>query len=249
VLVVDDDPAASDLLDSQLSSAGYTVTVCNQPLNAVQMAVELQTDVITLDIIMPPANGWELLANLKSDPRTASIPVIVCTVLDQRETAAMLAADEYVAKPVDRAILLAAVERSLSRPRTHETDDVVLVVEDDDAAREMIAEMLTGSGYRVETAANGELARSRVAASLPQLVILDIILPGVSGLELIAEWHKQPRTENLPILVLTSKDLTPKEKEYLHANTITFLSKHEKWTDKLLQQIRKAAPLALTENA
>jgi signal transduction histidine kinase/DNA-binding response OmpR family regulator len=246
VLVIEDDATASDLLDSQLTSAGYQVTVCNEPRNALQTAADLKPDVITLDIVMLPVNGWDVLSTLKSDPRTAGIPVVVVSVMDQRQTGALLSADEYIVKPVDRAILLAAVERSLNRREERDSEESILIVEDDEATREMIAEMLSGRGYRVQLAAGGEQARTLVTASPPALVILDLILPRVSGFELIAEWRREIRTENIPILVLTSKDLTQGEKEYLHANTIALLGKHEQWADKLLQQIVKTAALEKT---
>jgi len=244
VLVIDDDVAAGDLLESQLTSAGYEVVVCKQPQNAVEAAAELQPAAITLDIVMLPVNGWEILSSLKSDPRTAKIPVVVVSMMDQRSTGALLGADEYIVNPVDRRILLAAMDRCLNLRGTIEKEKAILVVEDDAATCEFIAEMLSSHGYAVRTAADGAQARAQVSASLPTLVILDLILPEVSGLQLIAEWRSDPRTADLPVFVLTNKDLTPKEREYLRANTRAFFSKHENWLDAMTKQIGQAAPLA-----
>ncbi|MGB0034990.1 MAG: ATP-binding protein, partial [Candidatus Acidiferrales bacterium] len=189
VLVIEDDPAAAHLLQSHLTSIGYEVVLCDQPVRAVEMTAELQPCAVTLDIIMKPVNGWEVLSNLKSDPRTASIPVVVVTVIDQPGTGALLGADEFVVKPVQKATLLAAVERCLGRREQSGKARSILVVEDDDPTREFIAELLSKHGYTVNTAANGHEARTRVDSFLPELVILDLNVPGVSGFQLLAEWR------------------------------------------------------------
>jgi signal transduction histidine kinase/DNA-binding response OmpR family regulator len=243
ILVVEDDLAASDLLESQLSTAGYQVTVCNQPQRAIEMAIELQPAVITLDVVMLPMNGWDVLSKLKSDPRTANIHVVIVTVMDQRNTGTLLGADEYIVKPVDKSILLAAVERCLNRNNHAGSEQSILVVEDDTATREFIVDLLSRNGYSVTSAADGAQARALVQESLPDLVILDLILPEVSGFGLIAEWRKSSLTAALPIFVLTNKDLTAEERDYLRANTGALLSKHEQWRDDLIHQVQQAAPL------
>ena len=242
ILVVEDDPASADLLESQLSSEGYEVVVCNRCEDAVQMAIDLQPAVITLDIVMLPVNGWDILAKLKSEPRTAKIGVVVVTVVDQRSTGAVLGADEYVVKPVDKGILLAAVDRCLDRKGKAALNSPVLVVEDDAATREFIADLLGQNGYAVKTAADGEQARTQVKSNAPGLVILDLMLPQVSGFRLIAEWRKDPATASLPIFVLTNKDLSKEEREYLNANTGALFAKHEEWGADLIREIHRVAP-------
>jgi PAS domain S-box-containing protein len=245
ILVIEDDLAAAQLLETQLTSAGYAVTICSQPECALEVAATLQPDVVTVDILMKPINGWEVLPTLKSDPRTAHIPVIVVTIVDQRSTAALLGADDYIVKPVDRLTLLAAVERCLNRPGRGAGGRSILVVDDDQPTREFIAALLSKQGYAVNTATDGAQARAQVAISLPELVILDLILPGVSGFQLLADWRSDSRTADLPVFVLTSKDLTPKEKEYLTANGGAFFRKQEPWQDALLKQLERAVPVAL----
>jgi signal transduction histidine kinase/CheY-like chemotaxis protein len=243
ILVIEDDLSAADLLESQLASLGYEVVVCNQPQSAVETAAELQPAAITLDLVMLPVNGWDILSRLKGDPRTAKIPVVVVTVLDQQGKATLLGADEYIVKPVDRNILLTAIERCLKSRGGSEGTGEILVVEDDVANCEFVAEVLSSRGYVVKTAADGERARAHVKASLPRLVILDLILPKVSGLQLIADWRSDPRTADVPVFVLTNKELTQDEKEYLRANTEALFSKQEPWLDAFIEQIRRAAPL------
>ncbi len=246
ILVVEDDPAAAHILQSHLLSAGYDVVLCNQPQHAVEMAAELHPSVVTLDIVMKPLNGWELLPNLKSDPRTATIPVIVVTIVDQPGMGALLGADEYIVKPVEKAALLTAMQRCLDHRGQIERIQNILVVEDDTPAREFIAEFLSKQGYNVCTAADGAEALTRMAALPPELVILDLILPQVSGFELLAEWRSASQTRDIPVFVLTSKDLTREETDYLLKNTDALLRKQEPWQETLLRQLQRVASPVLT---
>jgi signal transduction histidine kinase/DNA-binding response OmpR family regulator len=240
ILTIEDDRMASHLLESQLTSSGYEVITCNQPERALEMAADLQPQAITLDLLMKPTSGWELLLQLKHDPRTTSIPVIVVTIVDQPTSGAAIGADEYLVKPVDKATLLAAVARCLEGREGSCSAQPILVVEDDTPTREIIAELLKTRGYAVVAAADGVTARAHVAASLPQLVILDLMLPKVGGFELLAEWRADPRTSELPIFVLTSKELTAQEKIYLRANAQSLFHKQESWQDGLLKQLQRA---------
>ncbi len=245
ILVVEDDPAAAHILHSHLISAGYNVVLCDQPERAVEMAAELHPSAVTLDIVMKPVNGWELLPNLKSDPRTATIPIIVVTIVDQPGMGALLGADEYIVKPVEKAALLAAIQRCLNHRGQIESIQNILVVEDDAPAREFIAELLSKQGYNVCTAADGAEALTRMASLPPELVILDLILPQVSGFELLAEWRSASRTMDIPVFVLTSKDLTREETDYLMKNTTALFRKQEPWQETLLRQLQRVVPPVL----
>ncbi|HEY4382241.1 MAG TPA: response regulator [Acidobacteriaceae bacterium] len=247
ILVIENELAAAQLLESQLTSVGYEVTLCSSTHSAVEMAAELQPAAITLDIVMTPIDGWVMLSGLKSDPRTAHIPVVVVTVLDQKDTGALLGANEYIVKPVDRTILIAAIERCLSHSEPIQEGPPILIVEDDVPTRELIAEMLTQEGYAVVTAADGAQARLHVQTSLPQLVILDLILPHVSGFQLLVEWREHARTAGLPVFVLTSKDLTAEEREYLRSNVRAFFSKQEQWQEALVRRMRQIMPTPTIE--
>ncbi|HEU5352241.1 MAG TPA: ATP-binding protein [Terracidiphilus sp.] len=242
ILVMEDDLSAAYLLESQLASAGYEVVLSNEPQRAVEIALELKPAVITLDIVMRPVNGWEVLSKLKSDPRTAEIPVVVVTVVDRPATGALLGADEYIVKPVDRAILLSLIERCVNRRGRPDNGRSILVVEDDAPTREFIMDVLSEHGYAVMPASDGLEARARVEAGLPNLVILDLLLPEVNGFKLIAEWRVDSRTADLPIFVLTNKDLTQAERDYLQANTKALFCKHDQWKDVLIKQIQRALP-------
>jgi DNA-binding response OmpR family regulator len=228
---------------------GYDVLSCDRPNRAVEMAAELQPAAITMDIVMKPINGWELLLNLKTNPRTSQIPVIVITILDQPTTGVLLGADEYIIKPVQKPVLLAALDRCLNQTPRFRTVRPILVVEDDTPTREFLTELLSKNGYLVRTASDGEEARAQIAASVPELVILDLNLPKVSGFQLLAEWSVDSRLSDLPVFVLTSKDLTEDEKEYIRAKTGALFQKQEPWQEGLVKQLRRAVLPALAEKS
>jgi len=247
ILVIEDDPATAQLIQSQLTSAGYEVLVCGEPQNALEMAARFQPGAITLDIVMKPKNGWEVLSQLKRDKRTAQIPLIVVSIVDQPSMGMLLGADEYLVKPVDKSTLLGAIRLHVSiRPATA-PGRPILVVEDDAATREFIAEMLSAQGYAVATAADGAEARAQVAASLPELVILDLVLPEVSGFELLREWRASPRTADLAVFILTSMDLTQEEQSYLRTHAESLFRKQEPWQEALLKHLERVVPLGTAE--
>jgi PAS domain S-box-containing protein len=242
VLVIEDDTASAQLIHSQLASCGYDAICCQDPCGALEMAAEIQPDAITLDLFMKPVNGWEVLAELKNDKRTTSVPVIVVTIIDQPAMGAILGADEYLVKPVEKETLVAAVERSVLPRGGTQPSQRILLVEDDELTREVIAEMLQSRGYDVQIAADEKQALAKVSMSLPSLVILDLLLPKMSGFELIAQWRSDPRTAELPVFVVTSKDLSRDETKYLRANAEFLLHKQQDWHQALIRQLHRAVP-------
>jgi signal transduction histidine kinase/DNA-binding response OmpR family regulator len=249
VLVIEDDRISAHLIQTQLDSAGYEVLVCQEPQNALEIAAQFQPGAITLDIVMKPKNGWEVLTQLKRDPRTAQIPLIVVSMVDQPGMGALLGADEYLVKPVDKTTLVAALERHANLGRAAPLKPHVLVVEDDAATREFVVEMLSSLGYVVSTAADGAQARAQVAAALPELVILDLVLPAVTGFELLGEWRANRRTADLPVFILTSKDLSQQEQNYLRGHAQALLQKQQPWQEALVKQLERVMSVATTESA
>jgi CheY-like chemotaxis protein len=249
ILVIEDNAAIGQLIQSQLASSGYETLRCDKPERATNMAAELQPDAITLDLLMKPVHGLEVLLQLKNDPRTSKIPVIVVTIVDQPGLGTALGADEYLIKPVDKATLLAAVERCLRSRGGAAPTRTILVVEDDVSTLEMIVELLKAYGYAVSTAADGEQALASVAQFLPELVILDLVLPKMSGFELLAEWRSNPRTADLSVFVLTSKDLTKEEEKYIHAHAESLFRKQNSWREPLIKQLERVVTSPSLENA
>ncbi len=249
ILVIEDNEVTGQLIQSQLTSSGYETLKCAQPERATEIAAEHQPDAITLDLLMQPVHGLEVLLQLKNNPRTSTIPVIVVTIVDQPGVGTALGADEYLIKPVDKATLLAAVERCLRSRGGAAPARSILVVEDDVSTLEVIVELLKAYGYAVSTAMDGEQARVSVAQFLPELVILDLVLPKMSGFELLAEWRSNPRTADLPVFVLTSKDLTKEEEKYIHAHAESLFRKQNSWREPLIKQLERVVTSPSLENA
>ncbi len=249
ILVIEDNEVTGQLIQSQLTSSGYETLKCAQPARATEVAAEYQPDAVTLDLLMQPVHGLEVLLQLKNDPRTSKIPVIVVTIVDQPGVGTALGADEYLIKPVDKATLLAAVERCLRSRGGAAPARTILVVEDDVSTLEVIVELLKAYGYAVSTATDGEQARASVAQSLPELVILDLVLPKMSGFELLAEWRSSPRTAELSVFVLTSKDLTKEEEKYLRAHAESLFRKQDSWQESLIKQMDRVVTSHALENA
>lgn len=239
VLAVEDDPVSLHLIQTQLAWAGYRVAVCENSQLAFQQAVDLQPAAITLDILMKPVSGWDVLSQLRADPRTHNIPVIVTSVVDQRGTGISLGAEEYLLKPIQRKPLLAAIERCFDRRGVGVPVRPILVVEDDVDTRELITEILSSQGFAVAAAADGVQARALVASTLPELVLLDLVLPKVSGFDLLAEWRADPRTSGMPVFVLSGKELTRQETAFLRHHSELLMRKQEPWQLTLVNQLRR----------
>ena len=249
ILVIEDNEVTGQLIQSQLTSSGYETLKCTQPERAAEIAAEHQPDAITLDLLMQPVHGLEVLLQLKNDPRTSNIPVIIVTIVDQPGVGSALGADEYLIKPVDKSTLLAAVERCLRSRGGAAPTRSILVVEDDVSTLEVIVELLKAYGYAVSTATDGEQARVSVGQFLPELVILDLVLPKMSGFELLAEWRSNPRTADLSVFVLTSKDLTKEEEKYIHAHAESLFRKQNSWREPLIKQLERVVTSPSLENA
>jgi signal transduction histidine kinase/DNA-binding response OmpR family regulator len=247
VLVIEDDKAAAQLIHAQLSSTGYDVLICHEPQKALEHAIQFQPGAITLDIVMKPKNGWEVLTQLKRDARTANIPILVVSILDQPGMGALLGADEYLVKPVDKSALLAALARRINVNPAPGRVRPALVVEDDVSTREFITEMLTSQGRVVVTASDGAQARAQINLHLPEFVILDLGLPDISGLELLAEWRSHPRTAELPVFVLTGKDVTREDQEYLRRHAESLFHKRHSWHDALARELNRVLSLGPPE--
>jgi DNA-binding response OmpR family regulator len=215
VLIIEDDPDASALLSETVTAAGYHPRVAVSGSVGLDLARSLNPAAITLDVMMPGMDGWRVLQSLKGDDRTAQIPVIVCSIVDNRALGYRLGASAYLIKPVEPTQLTGAL-RTVRAQGVRAVDGYVLVVDDEHGVRELIAAALRQAGYRVVTAADGQAALEAIAKAPPAAVLSDLIMPrGMSGFELIARLRNDPRTEHVPVLVLTGKDLTGEDRRLM----------------------------------
>ena len=210
VLIVDDDPAARDLLTANLKSTGYRLVQAANGEEALSLARRIRPDAITLDVIMPKPNGWEVLSALKADANLRDIPVIIVTVLSDRGIGLSLGAVDVLTKPVDRARLMALIHSLLRR------DGSVLVVEDDAGAREMIRQTIEKMGLSVAEAVDGRRALAWLGDHpAPAMIVLDLIMPEMDGFEVLDALAAHAQWREIPVIVITAKQLTTAERERL----------------------------------
>ena len=247
VLVIDDDPAVRDLLTNYLVKEGFRVKTAPTTEEGLRLVQVEQPDVITLDVLMPDkcVDGWAALTALKADPDLADIPVVMVTIVDDKNKGFALGASDYLTKPIDRERLIALVNKyrhepvpsspgaaasgngtqfiAQSLPEEREGGHI-LVVEDDPAIREMLRRVLEHEGLRVVEADNGRAALAQVTASQPGLILLDLILPEMDGFEFIALLRQNPAWQSIPVVV-TAMDLTAEECRRLNGSIEQILQK------------------------
>jgi signal transduction histidine kinase/DNA-binding response OmpR family regulator len=234
ILVIDDDPAVRDLMLRSLRKEGFAVQLAASGRQGLELARTCKPAAITLDVLMPEMDGWAVLNALKADPRLAHIPVVMVSIVDEKNLGFALGAAEYLTKPVEWT-RLAEVLKPYRRPGG---PGRVLVVEDDPAAREMIAKHLERAGWQVATAANGRLALAELAACTPTLVLLDLMMPEMDGFEFLRELRQRPQSRTVPVIVLTAKDLTAEDRRRLNGQVSEVLQKSQCSTEELLHEIR-----------
>jgi CheY-like chemotaxis protein len=223
VLVVEDDQQAWQLLAHHLSEAGYRVTRAPDGEQAVEMARRLKPHAITLDILLPDQDGLKVLTRLKGDPETRGVPVIVISISDNRELGISLGAVDWLVKPANQADLLAAVHGAIAAgdPGTR----TVLVVDDEPPTVELLTDMLTTQGFRVLTALDGRRGIAIARAQRPDLIVLDLVMPELTGFDVVRELRQLPETRDIRILIFSVKDLTPEERERLRGSVQAVVTK------------------------
>ena len=207
VLAIDDERAVHEFLERDLGAQGYRVVRAVGGRAGLRLAREVRPDAITLDIIMPEMDGWAVLRELKADPDLRGIPVLLVTVLGDREMGYTLGAADYLTKPVETDALLQALSRLLTNGRGTEA----LVVDDDPVTREMLRRTLARNGWTVAQAADGREALARLERATPAVVLLDLMMPGVDGFEVLEAMRRKEAWRDIPVVIITAKDLTREE--------------------------------------
>ena len=241
VLVVEDDINSSELLTVTLTGAGYRVIPTRNGREALAVAKRLKPFAITLDIMMPGMDGWDVLKYLKYDPETSNIPVIVISMLDETEVGFSLGVADYFVKPVEKRTLVAALNNltgvlEIDMPK-------VLVVDDEPAAVELVASMIEPAGFKVLCAYGGEEGISKSFSEHPDVLILDLMMPDLSGFDVVSRLKMDPETRNIPIIICTSKDPTSEDIIRLRSDVISVMRKGEFARDELVNEIKKVATL------
>jgi PAS domain S-box-containing protein len=235
VLVVDDDPSVRDLMRRALEKEGFRVRQAASGVEGLRLARALRPDAITLDVMMPGMDGWAVLASLKSDPELAETPVVMVTIVDDKNLGYALGAADYLTKPIDRRRLAAV----LARFRRDTPGGVALVVDDDLSSRELVAQMLEKEGWDVTRAENGRAALDRLELLRPDLIVLDLMMPEMDGFEVADRLRRDTRWRDTPILVVTAKDLGDDDRQRLHGQVMGVLQKAAYNREDLLDEIRR----------
>ena len=239
VLVVEDDANAYELIASALGSAGFLSIRARHGDEAVRMARESHPAAVTLDLVLPGMDGWEVLKHLKGDAATRNIPVVIISMIDNRDLGMALGADDYFVKPVDRDRLLARLREIIASRGGNGAAPRILVIDDDDAVHTLMAEDLAGLGFAIGKALSGEEGLHAAEEVTPDVIILDLMMPGMSGFEVAALLKSNPRTAGIPILVLTSKEISQADRQLLHTNVTSFVRKGRSAKEQLVSEIRR----------
>jgi signal transduction histidine kinase/DNA-binding response OmpR family regulator len=234
VLVIDDDPTVHDLMQRFLSKEGVRVVTAAGGEEGLQLAKTLRPTAITLDVIMPSMDGWAVLTALKADADLADIPVIMLTIVDDKTMGYTLGSSDYLTKPVDWDRLTAVLRKyHCAYPPCR-----VLIVEDEAAMRDMLRRMLAREGWAVTEAINGREALERVAENRPELILLDLMMPEMDGFAFLEALRRQEAWREIPVVVLTAKDLTPHDRQRLNGYVERLLQKGTYSQEELLREVR-----------
>src|SRR5215510_6876139 len=235
VLIVDDDPVARDLLSSSLKGKGYRIVHAGNGDEALNLARKLRPDAITLDVIMPQTDGWAVLTALKGDAELRDIPVVIVTILQDRAIGLSLGAVDFLTKPIDRARLTALLHQLLRR------EGLILLVEDESNTRAMLRHAIELMDLEVAEAVNGRAALEWLAQNQPPaLILLDIMMPEMDGFEFLDAFRKHPEWQDIPVIVLTAKELTAQERERLMGQTRKVIAKGDSFRDDIATAIGAA---------
>jgi len=234
VLVIDDDRAVHDLLRHAIAKQGFRVEGALSGAEGLRMARRLRPDAITLDVMMPGMDGWTVLSSLKSDPDLANIPVIMLTIVDEKNRGYSLGAADYLTKPIERERLSAVLARF-----RRNTLNEALVVEDDPASRDVITRLLESDGWKVDQAANGREGLDHLDKKIPGVILLDLTMPEMDGFEFINRLSSRDDWKFIPVVVVTAKDLTQEERGILNGHVTRILQKGAYNREDLLDEVSR----------
>jgi signal transduction histidine kinase/CheY-like chemotaxis protein len=231
VLVIDDEASVRDLMQRFLVKEGFRVLVAAGGDEGLRLARERRPDAITLDVMMPGLDGWAVLTALKVDPELAEIPVIMLTIVDDKNLGYALGAADYLTKPIERERLVAVLNQ-------YRRDRPVLVVDDEPGVRDLLRRMLEPEGYTVLEAHNGRVALERVRETPVGIVVLDLMMPEMDGFEFVAEFRRHQAWRDVPIVVVTAKDLSREDRDRLNGYVQRILQKGAYSREQLLAEVR-----------
>ena len=244
ILAIDDDPTIHDLLKRFLDRQGFNVRIAHSAAEGLRLAKEIEPQAITLDVMMPEMDGWSVLTALKSNPKTASIPVVMMTMVDDKNLGYALGASDYLLKPIDRQHL----GTILDKYRLESTSKAILLVEDDLETREIIRRQLEKENLSVIEANNGQEALEAISKHSPGLIISDLMMPNMDGFELIDRLRLKKEWQKIPTIVLTAKELNSEDRQKLLGRVQKIFQKGSYERQSLLQEVHRLLSEAISRN-
>ncbi len=237
VLIIEDNPQASQLIQMYLQEAGYRTELARDGSEGLEKAKRLKPNIITLDMIMPVKDGWQVLKELKRHPICKDIPIIIISITDEKKLGFSMGAIDYFVKPVNREELISALQKVPIKAVKQKNQPKVLIIDDDKTAAELIQVILEAEGYDVIKTMNGRDGVRLAAEEQPDLIILDLIMPEISGFNVAYQLKQQAKTRNTPIIILTSMDVDEDTKEQMQGFISTIMSKSRFTKKDLLREI------------
>jgi PAS domain S-box-containing protein len=226
VLVVDDNPQAAEILARTMGAGGFRIKVARTGTEALTMARDLNPVAITLDILLPEVDGWEVLNRLKADEATRNIPVIVVSVVDNPALGRALGAFDYFVKPVDGKALLSRLSQYTFATKVKSESVRVLVVDDEQANLDLLEALLEPAGFGVIRAGGGQEGIDLARSQMPNLILLDLMMPDLTGFDVVEALRAEEATRSIPIMVLTAKALTEDDKRALNGQVAAIFQRN-----------------------
>jgi signal transduction histidine kinase/FixJ family two-component response regulator len=237
VIVVEDDPVAAELLTRQIEHAGFRTEVARTGAEALTLAKEQTPAAITLDILLPDMDGWEVMTRLKRDEATSHIPVVVVSVVDNPELGRALGALDYFVKPVVAKELVSRLRNFNFEHKTNGRQTTVLVVDDEEANRDWVRQVLEPAGFEVILAGGGQEAIELARSKKPDVMMLDLLMPEVNGFDVVQALAEHESTRSLPVMVLTAKHLTEADIDQLNGHVSTIIRRGSSGAVDLIGQL------------
>jgi CheY-like chemotaxis protein len=237
VIVVEDDPVAAELLTRQIEHAGFRTEVARTGGEALTMAQERRPAAITLDILLPDLDGWEVITRLKRDESTSDIPVIVVSVVDNPELGRALGALDYFVKPVEAKELVSRLRNFNLEHKTKGQQTRVLVVDDEATNRDWLKQVLEPAGFEVILASGGQEALELARSRKPDVMMLDLLMPGVNGFDVVQALAEEESIRAIPVIVLTAKHLTQADIDQLNGHVSTIIRRGSSGAVDLIGQL------------
>ncbi len=239
VLVAEDDRPTSELFTINLVNSGYSVAHAYDGIEAIEKAKSLKPFAILLDIMIPKKDGWEVLSKLKSDKETKNIPTIITSIIDNKDLGFALGATDYLIKPIDKETLIQTLSQFTLTSKRKRRQVNILLIDDEAVVHEMIEKILTPEGFNLLHAYNGEEGVKTAIELKPDLILLDLVMPDVDGFEVAKNIKKHPVSAQIPIFIITSKDLSVEERLRLSGNIERIIGKKAFSAEELSRSIKE----------